>query len=136
MESSSRAKHLEMIQAVVLRLANTSFLIKGWGLTVLAGLFAIAAAKDSAREVLWVALIPMLAFAALDVYYLWLERIFRAHYRRVRAQPDKFDFDMDIHDLKRRPVESYWEVVRRPAAAGFWIPLLVSVPIAWLLLKR
>ena len=136
MESASKAKHLEMIQAVVSRLASTSFLIKGWGLTILAGLFAVAAGKDAAREVLWVALIPVVAFAALDGYYLWLERIFRAHYRRVRAEPDKYDFDMDIHDIKRKPVETYLQVFKRPAVFLFWVPLLLSVPVAWCLLKR
>ena len=131
-----RVKHLEMIQAVVLRLANTSFLIKGWGLTVLAGLFAIAAGKESYRVVILIALIPLIAFAALDAYYLWLERIFRAHYRRVRSNAEHYDFDMDIHDLKKNPVERYWQVFTRPALYGFWAPLVVSVPVVWLVLTR
>jgi hypothetical protein len=102
---------------------------------VLAGIFTIAAAKDSSRGVVWAALVPLLAFAALDAYYLWLERLFRAHYGRVRVNADRYDFDMNIHDLKRDPVESYAAVFKRPSILAFWLPVLLAVPAAYAILR-
>ena len=34
-----REKHLEMIENIILRMANCSFLIKGWTLTIVAAVF-------------------------------------------------------------------------------------------------
>ena len=41
--------HLQMIQAVITRMAGNSFLIKGWSVTLVAALFALAAA-DTERS--------------------------------------------------------------------------------------
>lgn len=41
--------HLKMIQEVIQRLANSSLVIRGWAITLTAGLFALAA-KDAERR--------------------------------------------------------------------------------------
>ena len=41
-----REKHLEMIQGIVGRLSNCSFISKGWSITIIAALFGLAA-KDA-----------------------------------------------------------------------------------------
>jgi hypothetical protein len=41
-----RIKHMEMIQAVVSRLGNDSFLIKGWTVTVAAAFLGFAVDQD------------------------------------------------------------------------------------------
>lgn len=46
-------KHLEFIQAIVTRLANNSFLLKGWALTVL-DFRSYAAASSQARRMAWI----------------------------------------------------------------------------------
>ena len=40
----SKIAHLKMVQAVITRMAGNSFLIKGWSVTLVAALFALAAA--------------------------------------------------------------------------------------------
>jgi hypothetical protein len=35
--------HLQMIQAVITRMGSNSFLLKGWSVTLVAALFALAA---------------------------------------------------------------------------------------------
>ena len=37
-----KLKHLEFIQNVILRMNNNSFLIKGWAITLISALFALA----------------------------------------------------------------------------------------------
>jgi hypothetical protein len=41
-----KLKHLEFIQGVISRMASNLFLLKGWTITLIAALFALAA-KDS-----------------------------------------------------------------------------------------
>jgi hypothetical protein len=78
-------KHLEFIQAVVTRLANNSFLLKGWALTV-AGVFYGFAAKGASWSVAAVGLMPVVVFWGLDGYFLRQERLFRCLYDRVRQR--------------------------------------------------
>lgn len=41
--NESRIRYLEAIQRVVDRLSNTSFILKGWAVSLVAGLMALAA---------------------------------------------------------------------------------------------
>jgi hypothetical protein len=77
-------EHLKLIQAVITRLAGNSFLIKGWSVTIVAGLSAIAKAQNEAG-VAWIAAGVVVVFAVLDAFYLALERAYRDLYQRVAA---------------------------------------------------
>lgn len=90
-----KLKHLEIIQAVISRMANNSFLLKGWSVTLVAAIFALAA-KDSNPLFLSVAYVPCVCFWILDGYFLRQERLFRKLYDGVRVKPDgEIDFSMD-----------------------------------------
>jgi hypothetical protein len=80
---ADRIKHLEFIQAVVTRLGTSSFLVKGWVLTIAAAFFAVLA-KHLNGTIATVGLIPLLAFWFLDGYFLWQERLFRQLYDDAR----------------------------------------------------
>lgn len=72
-------KQLEMIQAIINRLANNSFLIKGWFITVVtAGLGLYFQFKTF--DLLYLVLFVIFMFWYLDAFYLREERIFRAIY--------------------------------------------------------
>lgn len=88
--------HLQMIQAVVARLSGHSFAIKGWSITLAAGLCALAVNSDSPVIAL-VATASSLMFWLLDGYFLRQERLFRALYDHVRQAPgDETDYSMDV----------------------------------------
>ncbi|MFI9777528.1 hypothetical protein OG698_07735 [Streptomyces sp. NBC_01003] len=76
-------RHLELIQAVVARMGNNSFLIKGWALTLMGALLAFAAGNES-RTVAATGFVPIVAFWLLDGYFLYKERLFRRLYDKVR----------------------------------------------------
>jgi hypothetical protein len=89
-----RIKHLELIQAVVGRLGNDGFLMKGWALTV-AGAFYGFAINKSSWQLAAAALVPTAIFWGLDAYFLRCERLFRCLYSKVRAgEPDIKPFFM------------------------------------------
>jgi hypothetical protein len=91
-----KLKHLELIQAVVNRLANNSFWLKGWTVTIVAALLVLAAERGAAPIPL-IGVLVVLVFWGLDGYFLQQERKFRALYDDVRAKSEaKVDFSMNI----------------------------------------
>ena len=91
----NKSQHLEMIQGVINRLAKSSFLLKGWSVILISGLFALSA-KDSKLYFIYLAYFPALAFWGLDGYYLRQEKLFRKLYDKVRVMPEAdIDFSMD-----------------------------------------
>ena len=80
--SEDERKHIDLLQAVISRMATNSFLLRGWTVTLLAALFALAA-KDANRTFVAIAYFPAITFWILDAYYVSLERRFRRLYERV-----------------------------------------------------
>lgn len=78
-------KHLEFVQGVINRMGQNSFLIKGWTVTLVSALFALAA-KDTNQKFVIVAYFPTMVFWLLDSYYLYQERLFRKVYDHVRKE--------------------------------------------------
>lgn len=75
--SDLHLKRIEILQSIITRMAQNSFTIKGWAVTVLTALLAFSG-KDADRGFALYALYPALAFWGLDAYYLMQERLFRA----------------------------------------------------------
>lgn len=127
---NSNEKHLEIIQNVVNRMAGNSFLLKGWSLTLVAGLFALAA-SDSDTRIAFVALIPVLAFWGLDAYYLWQERLFRDLYDAVRNNK-VCNYSMNTSDSDSK--KTWRDALVSGTVFGFHGPLLaVAIVVAVLL---
>jgi hypothetical protein len=86
-----------MLQGVITRMAGNSFLLKGWSVTLVSALFALAADKADAYFV-YLAYFPAAMFWALDGYFLRQERLFRKLYDRVRMQAEQaIDFGMNTN---------------------------------------
>ena len=75
-------KHLALVQGVVNRLAGNSFALKGWSVTLVSALLALAA-KDANVWLVAIALLPALTFWGLDGYFLGQERLFRGLYAKL-----------------------------------------------------
>ncbi|MFI7139567.1 hypothetical protein ACIBQ5_17885 [Streptomyces massasporeus] len=92
-----RLKHLELLQNVIARLGNNSFLIKGWCITLSGVLVAVA--DRSRAATIPVALALAVGFWLLDGYYLRQERLFRALYEKIisdrDAPPPPFTMDAE-----------------------------------------
>lgn len=96
----NKIKHLEFIQTIILRMANNSFLIKGWTITIMAAMFALAA-KDANKLFLILAYFPTIMFWMLDSYYLSQERHFRYIYNEVRVKNESdIDFSINSEAIK------------------------------------
>ena len=106
----AKLKHLEIIQDVINRMANNSFLLKGWSVVLVSALFALAA-KDSNKLYIYLAYFPTIAFWVLDGYFLRQEKLYRKLYDKVRNTDDsKIDFSMDTSSVTKQ-VSAWSEVV-------------------------
>lgn len=91
----AKIKHLEFIQALISRMGQNSFLVKGWCITLVSALYALAA-KDSARDYVLVTYIAIPSFWILDGFFIAAERRYRELYKRVaRKSESEVDFDLD-----------------------------------------
>lgn len=124
----NRMKHLELIQAVISRLGNDAFLVKGWAVTFAGVLIGFGVDREK-PELALVALIPTVLFWLLDAYYLRSERLFRKLYDAVRSGDSRITpfqmnaTDPDVveilcgdgdHDRSRR------QTLKRPTLAIFY----------------
>ncbi len=97
----SKLKHLEFIQQVITRMAANSFLLKGWTVTLVVGLFAFANIKDMNSRYILLAFIPAIFFWVLDGYFLQQERKYRDLYKKVSVKAaNAIDFSMDVSSFK------------------------------------
>lgn len=89
-----KLKHLELVQGVINRMASNSFMLKGWAVTLVAGIFALAG-KDTDKLYFLVAYVPVLVFWGLDAYYLLQERLYCSLYDKVReTEEGNIDFSL------------------------------------------
>ncbi|MDO4816237.1 MAG: hypothetical protein Q4A83_06510 [Bacillota bacterium] len=96
-----KIRHLEMIQAVINRMAANSFALKGWAVTLVAGIFALAV-KDADKTYFLVAYIPILVFWGIDSYYLLQEKRYRDLYNNIRQkEPEEIDFCMKLQEKSK-----------------------------------
>ena len=91
----NKRKHLEFIQSVINRMARSSFLIKGWCVTLVAALVALGAKEDNSNFLI-VTGIPIVIFWVLDGFFLYQERLYRALYDEVRVRnEEQIDYSMN-----------------------------------------
>jgi len=95
-----KLKHLDFIQGIINRMGRFSFLLKGWSVMLVSGLFALAA-KESNPLFVYIAYLPAIAFWILDGYYLYQERLYRLLFDQIRGRDtDDIDFGMDTTIFK------------------------------------
>lgn len=93
----TKIKHLEFIQLTINRMANNSFLLKGWTATLIGGFIALSF-KEIDQRYLIISLVVLAVFWLLDGFYLSCERNFIRLYEYVRENKEGVDFFMDAND--------------------------------------
>ncbi len=127
----NKVAHLGMIQTAITRMASNSFLIKRWSVTLVAALFALAAANGNARFV-YLAFFPTFMFWALDAYFLRQERLFRKLYDHARVlDAASVDYSMDTQSFETQ-VSCTMRVALSPTL-GLFHGTITAVAIAVLL---
>ena len=125
-----KLKHLEFIQGVVNRLGANSFRVKGWAVVLVSALFVLAA-RDGRIAFSFIALLPLVFLWALDGYYLWQERLFRALYDHVRILDESnIDFSMDVRPFTGDRPRTMPSAMFSRTLLIFYVALTLTVVLA------
>jgi hypothetical protein len=128
---SEKSTYLQMIQAVISRMAQNSFALKNGTITIVAALLTIAIQSGNDR-VLFVAYFPAILLAMLDAYYLWQERLFRALFENARVKTDDpayFSMDVKSFKLNVKWIRSLFSL----SIFGFYLAVIASILITQLI---
>ncbi|MDE5420987.1 hypothetical protein L3073_02065 [Ancylomarina sp. DW003] len=106
MDNDVLHKEIDLIQGVINRMANNSFLLKGWLISLIAVVLALS--KDSllTNDLTYLSLIlclPVIAFWYLDAFFLHKERCYRKLYSWVienRKNTDEHLYSLDFTRFK------------------------------------
>jgi len=129
----AKYKHLEMIQAIINRMARNSFMLKGWTITLVTALFALAA-KDKTKAYILISYFPAIMFWIMDGYFLWQERLFRKLYDAIRVKnKDSIDFSMDTSAFLSQ-VESWKNVCQSKTLLIFHGTIIVTITFVMIIL--
>ena len=125
-----KMQHLQMIQDVITRMASNSFMLKGWAVTLIAGIFALAS-KDTNKLYFIIVYIPVIAFWALDSYYLLQERLYRALYDKIRQTAETgIDFSMKANTTEfGSKTNSFWSCLKSKTEFWFYFPLTIACTV-------
>lgn len=130
----NKIKHLEMIESIIERMGSNSFQLKGWAVTLVSIIGALAA-RETDRRFFLLAFIPLIAFWAIDAYYLQCERKYKELYKQVRTKKEEdIDFDMTTENIHACRI-CYWKCVWSNTEAWFYGSISLAVLVLAFILK-
>lgn len=123
----SWVSYLGFVQNAITRMAQNSYLLKGWTVTLVAAIFALSLTLDS-TFLITIALLPTIVFSVLDAYYLRQERLFRKLYDDVRRNPQGVEaFSMNTSPYQ---VDDIAEIMKTISIWPFYSAIGVAIFLA------
>ena len=122
-------KEIDLIQNSINRMAQNSFFIKGWAITIVTVVLALMEKNIDPVYLCLILFIPLLSFWYLDAFFLQTERMYRKMYAWVLDARVKNDsahlYDLNPHRFKDQ-VDSRGKVMWSITLRVFYgIPVLV-----------
>jgi len=126
-------KEIDLIQACITRMAHNSFLLKGWAISIIAVILALADKTNNPIIISSILLIPLLCFWYLDSFFLRTEKLYRKMYEWViekrKLKDISFLYDLNPHRFDNE-VESIRKVMWSITLRYFYgIPVLITTSI-------
>ena len=126
-------KEIDLIQACITRMANNSFLLKGWAISIIAVVLALADKAINPALLSSILLIPLISFWYLDAFFLRTEKMYRKMYEWV-LQKRNVDDSTYLYDLNPNrfsaDVDSSWKVMWSVTLRWFYgIPTLITLGV-------
>ena len=123
-ELNARIAWLQMIQAVITRMSNYGFMLKGWGVTIIAALLALAVGEGENANLALLGFLPLILFWWLDGWFLQTEERFRNLYNWAASRSAlKYAFSINPRQSGVDPVRSLPETIFSITLSPFWCAL-------------
>jgi hypothetical protein len=123
-----RIKHLEMLQALITRMAGYGAAFKSYCITVTTAVIGFAFTLHR-PTVAALALLPVVAFGLADAQYLRVERRFRDVFNLVRKENWDAMPSFEIN-LPSAPAQSFLAAATSWSIVWFYMPLAFGVLVA------
>jgi len=99
-------KELDLVQSCILRMAQNSFMIKGWAFALVTAFVALTAEKLELYVLCAVGIFILFAFWYLDAFFLKMEKLYRFKYEWIiteRAKGNrKYLYDLNPYQNETR----------------------------------
>ena len=137
-------KEIDLTQACIKRIAQNSFIVKGWTISLVTVVFAFLPEKVNTTLLSFLGIIATLCFWYLDAYFLRCERLYRWKYEWIivsRQNNNSNFFDLDpynksmwLPDKKgnERSIPSITRIMFTKTLTPIYGPLIV-LPISYLI---
>lgn len=126
-------KEIDLIQSCITRMANNSFLLKGWAISIIAVVLALADKASNPALLSVVLLIPLLSFWYLDAFFLRTERMYRKMYEWVlekrKSDDSTFLYDLNPNRFKDEVASTRQIMVSVTLRCFYGIPVLLTLII-------
>jgi len=134
--SDKKFKHMEFVQAVIARMNANSFLLKGWAITLIVALVALAVQYSNILYPITACMV-VIVFWVLDGFYISRERRYSDLYNEVRKmEDDQIDFDMDATRFCNNKGRSWVDGIFSKTLFTFYaVPLMAMTVVGYLVEK-
>ena len=125
--------HLSIVQGLIARMAEGSLSTKTWCVILISAMLIVGAGM-TAFDNLWIAYVPLVLFLCLDMYYLALERRFRASYNAFLRKLRSGDVTTsDLYEVKPvgSPVTSWVATLTSLSIWPFYLVLAGLIAFVW-----
>jgi len=122
-------KEIDLIQNCINRMAQNSFLLKGWTVSLVA--VVIALAKDfNFMYLCLLLLLPVICFWYLDAFFLRTEKLYRKMYEWViknRNTTDDYLYDLNPHRFKKEVPCEFCTMFSKTLRVFYGIPAIALI---------
>lgn len=96
-KNEKKIAHLGFIQNIISRMGGNLFYLRGWVITLIAGILVLLAKFDGQKLPIFFLAVIIVIFWCYDGYFLALERRYRDLYDEVRKKKEsKINFSMKL----------------------------------------
>ena len=125
-------KEIDLIQGIINRMANNSFLLKGWIISLIAVILALTKDTIVATQLSYfnlLLLLPVVMFWYLDAFFLHKERCYIKLYNWViinRSKTTEFAYNLNYRRFKKE-VDSIFQVMFSKTLLPFYGLMVVAL---------
>jgi hypothetical protein len=125
MDNEILHKEIDLIQGIINRMAQNSFLLKGWTITIIVAVLALTKDTLLTNDLTYfsiILLIPLVVFWYLDAFFLHKERCYIKLYDWVienRSKTTEFQYNLNYRRFEK-DVDSIFKIMRSDTLLTFY----------------
>jgi len=126
-------KEIDLIQVCISRMAQNSFMIKGWAYTLVAAFIALTLERQNLYFICAVGIFILLVFWCLDALFLKIEKLYRFKYEWVIEERPKgnreYLYDLDPYQKNEKALTVISVMFSKPHTLLMFYgsPILIGV---------